>query len=351
MRVLYKNPQSNYVTRVGLPLACLSLLAVGGCGSGLRSSSSAGSLASPLAVSAAPKLGYAWNQKDKTLRPIVGVPGAAQFGESVTSAGTYEQGAADPTGSFAVLLGDSQSIYTMSLPSGAPVLLSAKAAATSQIIFSPQGTWAFVFPKGGTEGQLLTQLSGTSQSRSIAFTAPLADAVVSDAGTVAAAQQASSGVAVQVTATSGTTVSMPALKGLGGMSFIAGTEDLLLADAGANSLLRVRSASTSPASSVLATAGLLKSPVSIATSRTARWAVIANGGDASVVRVDLSGSTAAQRTVCACQPSLVSQLSGDGAFRLTALQDGPVWIGDASKPAFPVLFIPSLPGQAKVTTP
>lgn len=349
MRKLLKNAPSKCMAQAAWLFACVLAISVTGCGSGLRSAAGASAPATVLVVSAAPKLGYAWNSNDKTLRPIIGIPGAAQFGESVTSAGIYGQGEADPTGSIAVLLGDDQSVYTMSLPGGSPVLVAGKAPIASTIVFSPKGTWAFIFSRGSAAGKLLTQLSGTALSKNVTFSGPLKDAMVSDAGTVAAALNAPDDIAVQATASSGAVLPLAAVKGYGGMSFIAGTEDLLLADASTDSLLRFRSASTSPSSSPVPTAGLLKKPVSLATSRTSRWAVIANSGDASVIRVDLSGGTPAQRTVCNCKPSTVNQLSDEGSFRLTALQDGPVLIGDASKSAFPILFIPALQGQTKGT--
>ena len=331
-------------------IASVGLISLCGCGSGVHGAASAGVPASLLTVSAGPKLGYAWNETDKTLRPIMGVPGSALFGESVTPAGTYELGVADAGGTFALLLGASQSIYRMPLPSGNPVLIGSQAAEGATIRMSPQGAAALVFVPGSTAGTLLTQLSGTPSGKQVTYGAPILDAAVSDGGNVAVAFKGSAGVSVQVTPLTGQPITMAPIQGFGGMSFIGGTDDLLLADSGANSLTRIKSASTSPSSAALLTSGLLKTPVSVAASRAAHWAVVANGADASVIRVDLSGGSPAQRTVCNCQPSIVTQLSADSAFRLTALKDGPVWIGDASVPAFPVLFIPAVAAQAKAAS-
>ena len=122
-------------------IAVLSVgtFAVSGCGSGLHGTASAGVPAAALTVAAAPKLGYAWNETDQTLRPITGVPGSAQFGESVTPAGAYVLGVADSGGNFAILLGSAQQVYRMALPSGTPVQLSAQAAPGASIRISPQG--------------------------------------------------------------------------------------------------------------------------------------------------------------------------------------------------------------------
>ncbi len=347
MCMLFGNASYSHARTVAVLLAGSALLALAGCGAGVRTAANSASVpATSLTVAAPPRLGYAWNAQDKTLRAIEGIPGAAQFGESVTTAGTFELGEADPTGSSAVLLGPAQSLYIVALPSGSPVPLAAKAPTGSKIVFSPQGTYALVFAQGGVEARLLTQFSSNPQVKTLSFSAPVSDAAVSDAGSVATAQTPSSGVLVQ---TLGSLVSqtLPPVKSLGGMSFIAGTDDLLVADATSNSLLRYRTASGGGTSSQIPTSGLLKTPAALATSRSARWAVLTNGADGSVVRVDLSGSTPAQRTACDCQASLVRPLAVDGVFRLTTLQDGPVWIGDSSKASFPVLFIPALTGQAK----
>ena len=331
-------------------VALLTPFGLAGCGSGVHGATSAGVPASAFTVSAAPRLGYAWNDADATLRPITGVPGSAQFGESVTPAGAYQLGVADPAGNFAILLSSSQGIYRMTLPTGSPVALTQQAAAGSKIRMSPQGAAALVFVPGATTGTLLTQLSGTPSGKTITFASAIVDAAVSDSGNVAIASKGSVGVSVQVTPLTGPTTTLAPVGSFGGMSFIAGTDDLLLADSGTNSLARIHAASTSPVSSALPTLGLLKTPVSVAASRAARWAVIANGADASIVRVDLSGATPAQRTVCSCQPSVVAGLASDSAFRLTALNTGPVWISDASNPAFPVLFIPAVAAEAKAAS-
>ena len=302
-----------------------------------------------LTVSAAPSLGYAWSEADRTLRPITGIPGSAQFGQSVVPAATYDFAAADPTGRYAILLGENQSVYSMTLPTGSPTLLSVKAVDHSRVVFAPLGGFALVFAPGSKSGTVLTNVATAPQLRNAAFATPLLDAAVNDSGSVAAALASAEGVSIQLSPATGQAVSVvAALKGVGGMAFVAGTDDLLLGDAPGNRLLRVQSASTSPGMTTIVTGGLLKSPVSIGTSRTARWVVVANGADQSAVRIDLTGGTAAQRSACSCQPSVVAQLNSDGAFRLTALQDGPMWIGDASRAAFPVQFVPGIPGQPTV---
>jgi hypothetical protein len=57
----------------------------------------------------------------------------------------------------------------------------------------------------------------------------------------------------------------------------------------------------------------------VAASLDGRWAVVANGGDPSAVRLDLSGVTAPLRIACACQPALLTPLMGNAVFSLLPL--------------------------------
>lgn len=336
--------QSAVARNASAAVAAFSLLALTGCGSGVRSVTGGGATSvALLAVSAAPRLGYAWSQADKTLRPILGIPGAAQFGAAVTAAGTYEGGAAEPAGTYAILLGDSQAIYRVSLPDGTATRLNGKAPGGSTVVFAPRGDTALVYGPGGLAGLIVGGTAGATQVRTVTFSAPALDAAISDTGTVAVAQRSGSGVSVQVLPATGNAVVLPALNSGGGLGFVPNTEDLLLADGSTNDLFLVRAASTAPVRSAVSTGGLLKSPVSLAASRNGHWAVVASSGDSSAARIDLTGVLSPQRTACSCQPSTVAPLSGDGAFRLTPLETGtPVWISDASRASFPVLFVPAL---------
>jgi hypothetical protein len=167
----------------------------------------------------------------------------------------------------------------------------------------------------------------------------MVSAAVSDAGTIALAVE-STPMAVGVLSAAGQYTSLAGVTALGGMSFMPGADDLLVADSGANTATLVRNASGSAASQVLAVAGLNR-PVAIAGSRDGRWAVIADGGDANVFRIDLTSGTAA-KLACACQPAMLAPLSGGNAFRLNALYGGPVWTVDLTSASGQLLFVPAI---------
>ena len=112
----------------------------------------------------------------------------------------------------------------------------------------------------------------------------MASAVVSDAGTIALAVQ-STPMAVGVLSAAGQYSSLVSVKALGGMSFMPGADNLLVADSGANTATLIPGMHRAvPRSQTLAVAGL-NQPVAIAGSHDGRWADIADGGDANVFRV------------------------------------------------------------------
>lgn len=312
-----------------------------GCGSGLGSASSVSSPLSHAAAAAGPQLGYVWSESDATLRPILGVPGAAQIGTAVTAAGAYTTAAVDPVSGFALLIAHDGGLYRMTLPSGNPTLLDKSVTPGTLVRLSPKGSAAVVFTPGAASAVVWTQLAAAAQSRQVPSSAAIRDAAVSDGGTVALASQSSSGLALIVTAAS-STIGLPSVASLGGLTFISGSEDLLVADSGSNTLTRFHLAASNADATPVPVANLLNAPTSLGISRDGRWAVTVNASDSSVVRVDLSGKTAPQRSVCSCKPTVVAALAGDAMFRLTPLKSGPVWVGNAAASSFPLLFVPAI---------
>ena len=330
------SPCSGRVRASACVLGTTSALMLGGCGAGITGS------APPVAVSSGPQLGYAWNAKDETLRPILGVPGSSQVGQSVVPAGAYVAGAGSASG-MALLVGTDQQVYRMTLPGGTPAQIGATAAPGTTIRLSPSGTAALLYVPGTTAATVVTKLSATGATvRPISLPAAIVDGAASDAGSAAAMLQTAGGVSVDLLAASGLAQPLRTIGGDGGLSFAGTSEDLLVADSAANSLTLIRTASTTPTPVALATGTLLKAPVAVAASRNENFATVANGGESSVVRIDLTGASAPLRVVCPAQPAVVAALAGNGVFRFNELGTAPVWMADVTTPHFGMLFILAL---------
>lgn len=332
--------------RLGVALCTATLGALFGCGSGigLPAGSTPPNTTTPAASTQGPQLGYFWNAADQTLRPILGVPGSSQIGLSVVPAGTYVTAAASAANAVAVLEEPDGSLDVMTPPSGQPVHLGGKVAvAGAQIRFSPSGKSAIVFSAGSGSISLLTGLPSAVSATVVPAPVAVQDAAVSDAGGIAIATSSAAGFSLQIVSASGAATTVGSAGALGGMSFGSG-DDLLFADAAANTLTLVHNASTKPSPALLPSAALLMAPAGLGVSQNGQWALVANSGEASAVRIDLTGQNAPLRIACSCTPALVAPLSGMGTFRITGPGGGALWAIDAGVSAPRSFFIPALAG-------
>ena len=129
----------------------------------------------------------------------------------------------------------------------------------------------------------------------------------------------------------------------GGMQFVPGSDELVVADGGTGALTAISHINTAPASANLSPAGAIASPVALDITPNGRWVVAANhAGD--VLRVDLTGTAAAAKSHCSCAPSQVQAMRGSATgttVRLVTSGGGPLWILDAGGATPRVLFIPA----------
>jgi hypothetical protein len=320
-----------------------------GCGSGVVATSvPQQTVSTPQASAKGPQLGYVWVDSDKTLRPILGVSGASQIGQSVVPAGVYGGAATSATASVAVLQDSDGAFDLMTLPSGSPASLGLTLPTGARIRLSPAATTALVYTPGGTTASLVTGLLSTPSVHTITAPGAIFDSAVSDTGSVSFAYAQGSSFAIAAISSDGHAVPVASVKSLGGLNFLPGKDDLLFADASANSLTLMRSITSAPSTTLIQTAQLLKSPTAVGVSGSGRWALVSNSGSQSLVRVDLTTLTSTAIT-CSCKPTLASTLADDGAFRVTDAVSGPNWIVDAAPVTPRTLFIPALPAAAKTS--
>jgi len=324
----------------------LGMLLVSGCGTGTPGSMGKGPVStntpSGTTVSTGARMGLIWNTGDSSLRILVGVPGSTQLGSPLFPVGAYASGAFAPPTQTALLIDPKGNLQVMTLPSLVPSTLAQSISPSSVITFAPRGGYAAVFAPGSTSVLIVSGLPQAPALSTHSGTAAIQGAAVSDAGTLLLATGAGGG-AVNVTSISagGAQTSLASLGGYGGMSFIPGSEDSLIADAAANTLARYHSG----APSVLANhANGLSQPFAVAASQDGHWAVIADQADSSILRIDLSGATGPAQSTCACSLTQLSSLSGNAVFELAAPTASPGWMIEADGPTSRVLFIPPVRG-------
>jgi hypothetical protein len=344
LRSLNKFPAHLAVARSTAFIATSSFAALActlGCGSGIQPSTAPQGSAVPTASAQGPQLGYLWLDSDRTLRPILGVAGASQIGQSLVPAGTYT-GAVTAAAANIAVLQDSDGVFeVMKLPSGKPASLTVKLPAGATIRLSPSATSALLYTPGSSSASLVTGLLSTPQSQAIKLAGSIVDSAVSDSGAIATESAQGSSLALAVTAASGRSVALASLGSAGGLAFLPNRDDLLFADGTANNVTLVRSASSAPTSTPIQTS-LLKSPSALGVSNSGRWVLVVNAATQTLVRIDLSNLSTAS-VVCSCTPTEASVLTDEGAFRVTNVKSGANWVVDASTPAPRTLFIPALP--------
>jgi len=321
---------------------CVVIFLVSGCGkSSINSGSvSSGSSSTPAAttVSNGAQMGLIWNASDSTLRTLVGVPGATQLGAALFPAGTYSAGAFASLTQTALLIDPKGNLKAMILPSQQPVSLTGNAAPSSQIAFSPHGGYAVVFVPESTSLLLVTGIPQSPAVATVTSSTQIQGAAVSDAGTLlVAANGATTGVTVTATAANGTRSTLATLAGYGGMSFVPGSEDALIADSSANTLTRFHSGT---ATTLATGVNGLNQPFAVVASQDDHWAVTADSADKSLLRVDLTGATAPAQSSCTCSPTQLSALNGNAIFEMVAPGTAPGWMIQADSPTSRVLFIP-----------
>ena len=326
--------------------ACVWCVLASGCGSGISAGPSEFHLSAPVAgAPAGPVLGYVWRDSDKTLQPLLGVVGSAVVGPSVVAAGTYVAGAASSVSDVGVVEDANRTLYTLALPSAKATWVADGAPDSTvspvQIAMAPQGRAAIAYTAGGNHVMVVAGLGGTAKATTYTMPAgsTVAAAAVSDAGTVLV-ESGAGPLAVGVLSAAGVQ-RISTVAQAGGMSFLPGADDAVVADGGRSTAALLHHVSGTATVQALNATGV-NGPVALSVTRDARWAVIANRGDSTVAFLDLQNGDAAVKTACACKPTGVHPLSGGRAFRLNDLNSGPVWIADLSAASPQLVFVPAV---------
>jgi hypothetical protein len=270
------------------------------------------------------------------------VRGSAQVSASIVPSGVYVAGEISTASGVGLLEDATGTLFAFNLPLPQPVHIANGLPAHAQIVFAPSGQTVIVYVAGGSTMTLIKGLPAAPllQTRTVPAGGHLVSAVVSDGGTVAMVMQGTP-MPVGTLAASGQFSALTTVTAAGGLGFIPGSEDLLIADSGANTATLMHDVSSGPSIQPLTVAGL-NLPVAIAGSQDKKWAVIADGGDANIFRVDLTTGTAVTKLTCACQPALLSSLAGGGTFRVNSLYGGPTWTVDLTSATPQLLFVPAI---------
>ncbi len=320
--------------------------ALASCGSTTRPpiTGPSGNPAAQTTAATGPLLGAWWDPQAAGLRLVYGVPGAAVEGPAIDNDGTYSGASACVRGRIAVLTTTSGGLFLGALPQGLPSSLTSEKISKPQIVFSPSCSAALAFSSDGSSGILLQGLISTPAAKPISFPEPVSAAAVADDGSLLTASQSANGTSTVQFFAAGSSTARPVttLAKLGALAFLPGAESAVLADAGANTVIEASQLSGNlNLVSVAGPSDGVTHPFAIRTSADGHWAVVANQGSATLVRIDLSGQSAAARTLCRCTPTTLEPLAGNLAFRVNPPGVGTVWAYDGSGSSPRLAFLPA----------
>jgi hypothetical protein len=337
----------------GVAAAVLTLV-LGGCGTAINSpsASSSGKIQPQSQPTTGPVLGYVWDAPSQSLHPVQGLPGASIVGAATLSASgrgaAFVASASSAVSGMALFLDANGGVFQAPLSGGAPNQ-GASIPGANALTLSNSGSYGLITGKSNSGANIASVISGLPQSptvHSLAVSAlgSIAGGAASDTGSVAlAAGSSQPGESVVAFSGQGSGVQVATAQSFGGMQFVPGSDELIIADGGTGALTAVSHINTAPASANLAPPGAITSPVSLDITPNGRWVVAANHAG-QVLRIDLTGAAAATNLHCSCAPSQVQTMRGSASgttVRLVTSGGGPLWIVDAGGAAPRVLFIPA----------
>jgi hypothetical protein len=286
-----------------------------------------------------PILGFAWDQRTESLRPFYGTAGAATAGAPIDLGQDAAVAAISPRNDFLVTIAavDGQvSLVTLATLSRR---LTGCSPAPDRVVLSPKGKTVVCYH---SDTGALEVVSGLPDAPAASFTLTLAlvrvVSVSDDAALVAIATDDS----VVLTAADGTSSTLPITAAA--LAFLPGSQDLLVADSGANQLVMV---SDGVPQTLAGPGDGVAAPVAVAVSDDGARAFVANSAG-GIVTVGIAGGECA-----VLAPGLVvsgfNRLNGNSLFRVTELSADPTWVLDGGATGPRLLFIPAsqVEGSAK----
>ncbi len=266
-----------------------------------------------------PWLGLVFDSGSKSLRPVLGLPGAASLGAPLEIPFALERAVAAHRGGFALAIDSGGSVFAVAAD-GARKLAGVRPF-PGEIVFSPSARFAALYYG---EEESVDLVSGLPDRPALAARlrtpGPVAALAVSDGGVVLAGLRAGAVYDLRQGR------SVLAVGEASAIAFIGATGDALVADRAAGLVYRI---------GVRRGSFAVKEPGALGVSADGRRAVVA--GAAPVV-LNLETGTA-EEAPCACKATLAEPLAGNAVFRLTADSEPVMWVLDAAGPR--LFFIPA----------
>jgi len=283
-----------------------------------------------------PKLGYMYDREASLLRPILGIPGSALFGEPLSS--DLREAVVSPSQDYAVgVFGDDSAVGILNLAGANLRPLKGAKPSPTRIVLSPNGASAAIV--NGTHVQVFTEMpdNATAGAEFDLAGEGAALAVSDDGELVLAAVAESESTALYSYNKSGAAHRILSAGKIKSVEFLNRSHDAVFADEAEGKIFLLRGGIDA------SLAGRVESPTAVAASLDNRKIFVASTASQSVTSLSLDDGTSISSS-CGCEPVGLARLSGGAAFRITDRSDLPAWIFDAGGAEPRILFIPKAGG-------
>jgi hypothetical protein len=312
----------------------LILLALAGFGQAQQ-----GSVAGPVA-------GFVFDGGSQSLRPLLGIAGAATIGDPIASGyqltAAYVAPRQDSAFGIAAAGSANTSAHYFTLRSAtlSEVTIEGLMAQPERITYSPSGTAAVLYSNG--QAQIVTGLPGSPSLAGSLLLRQGAQSIhptsfaVSDDGVYLLFAVGSS---IQVASQSGGVRGVMAAGAGASVAFAPGGSYNAAVAARGTGVVLIQNVPGGASQQTLSADGAsFKEVAGLSFSADGTHLFVASAAAQSVVTLDLSGNRI--DIACNCTPSELAPMGN--LFRLNELGSGPLWLADAGSAGPRVVFVPAL---------
>lgn len=307
-----------------------------------------------------PSVGLFFDPNVQTIRPILGIPGAATAGPPIDLGATLAAATMSPSQDYILGVFADGSLQLVALPVNGPAgpAVSLENSAPDKIALSPIGTSAAFYYAGSATVQIVTGLPNTplpiGQLDLSVLPSPPDVIAISDDGLLllAGVRENPDGAPPQgelfAFAGAAAPQSIASVQHVSAIAFAAHSHDALFADDAASSVTLLQDAGNS-ANTLWVFTGHLSAPDSVLASVDHKTFLVGSSTGSTVTILDAHGSNP-NIISCGCAPKELRPLSATSVYQLTEPGGDLLWIldGQATGPRTVFVPIPSNPASATI---
>jgi len=302
---------------------------------------------------AGPVTGFVLAGTSGTLRPMLGIPGAAHLGGPVASGLTAASVSPDGSTALTVQAHGQLVAYTgLRAASPAPLKVASAIAGADLFAWSPDGSGAAVYASTSRQGQMLTSLA-----KSPATGAPID--LSSLPGPVAALAFDGKNLILGVSGelggiylTNGSAAPLRIAAGGNPSGITLAGASLYFADNQSNQIWQVQNYATTPAALLFASDNNTAATAGLQVSADGLRLFVASDATQKLAVYDIASRSAVQSVDLAIAPTRLDRFGDASVFLLNAGSTGPLYVvrdGGAGKAA--VYFVPAPPQNQPLKSP